>query len=179
MRKSIELLVVAMAAVWLIPSFAGAQTVPATRVLPPVPGRSTSYFGPPSVIGRGGEYLGNLSANRFDANSTGNPFGQYGSPYASQGINNPYGTYGSPYSADGVRNPYTMGGPALYARDGTYLGRMNANPYDPESISNPFGRYGSPYSPESINNPTGVYGSPYSALSPTNPYLSDPDDDDE
>jgi hypothetical protein len=118
--------------------------------------------GPPVVRGRDGEYLGNLSNNEFDPNSTSNPFGQYGSPYGSQSINNPYSTYGSPYSSDGVRNPYTSGGPRLYGRDGTYLGRLNSNPYDPESVSNRYGTYGSPYSPNSINNPYGRYGSPYS-----------------
>jgi peptidoglycan hydrolase-like protein with peptidoglycan-binding domain len=134
--------------------------------------------GPPVVRGRDGEYLGNLSNNEFDPNSTSNPFGQYGSPYGSQSINNPYSTYGSPYSSDGVRNSYTSGGPRLYGRDGTYLGRLNSNPYDPESVSNPYGTYGSPYSPNSINNPYGRYGSPYSTLSPNNPYLSGFGDDD-
>lgn len=133
--------------------------------------------GPPAVFGLQGEYLGNLSRNEYDLNSTSNPYGQYGSPYAPQSINNPYSTYGSPYSPDGVRNPYTSGGPGIYARDGTYLGRMNANRYDPESISNPYGRYGSRYSPNSINNPYGTYGSPYSTMSPNNPYLSGWDDD--
>jgi hypothetical protein len=134
--------------------------------------------GPPVVRGRDGEYLGNLSNNEFDPNSTSNPFGQYGSPYGSQSINNPYSTYGSPYSSDGVRNSYTSGGPRLYGRDGTYLGRLNSNPYDPESVSNRYGTYGSPYSPNSINNPYGRYGSPYSTLSPNNPYLSGIGDDD-
>ena len=60
----------------------------------------------------------------------------------------------------------------LYARDGTYLGEMNANPYDANSISNPYGKYGSPYSPTSINNPYSKYGSPYSTESVNNPYVT-------
>jgi hypothetical protein len=59
----------------------------------------------------------------------------------------------------------------LYARDGTYLGEMNANPYDANSISNPYGKYGSPYSPTSIKNPYSKYGSPYSTESVNNPYV--------
>jgi hypothetical protein len=60
----------------------------------------------------------------------------------------------------------------LYARDGTYLGEMNANPYDANSISNPYGKYGSPYSPTSIKNPYSKYGSPYSTESVNNPYIT-------
>ena len=60
----------------------------------------------------------------------------------------------------------------LYARDGTYLGEMNANPYDANSISNPYGKYGSPYSPTSIKNPYSKYGSPYSTESVNNPYVT-------
>ena len=33
--------------------------------------------------------------------------------------------------------------PRIYAPDGTYLGKLNANRYDPESVSNPYGTYGS------------------------------------
>jgi len=60
----------------------------------------------------------------------------------------------------------------LYARDGTYLGEMNANPYDANSISNPYGKYGSPYSSTSIKNPYSKYGSPYSTESVNNPYVT-------
>jgi len=52
------------------------------------------------------EYLGELNANRYAPDSTGNPYGQYGSPYSSTSINNPYGQYGSPYSSTSVNNPY-------------------------------------------------------------------------
>lgn len=127
-------------------------------------------LGPPALVGEDGEYLGNLSTNKYSPNSTGNPYGRYGSPYSPESITNPYSRYGSAYSPDGARNPYTSGGPRLYARDGSYLGRLNANRYDPESVNNPYGVYGSRYSPMSIRNPYGLYGSPYSPLSPNNPY---------
>ena len=60
--------------------------------------------------------------------------------------------------------------PRIYAPDGTYLGKLNANRFDPESVSNPYGMYGSPYSTKSINNPYGMYGSPYSTQSARNPF---------
>ena len=118
--------------------------------------------GVPNIYGSGGTFLGTLNANPYDPNSISNPYGQYGSPYSPTSINNPYSTYGSSYSPSGVNNKYTTGGPTIFASDGTYLGRLNANPYDPQSVSNPYGQYGSPYSPTSINNPYSTYGSPYS-----------------
>jgi hypothetical protein len=117
-------------------------------------------------------YLGNLGTNRYDANSTANPYGQYGSRYSPNSINNPYGQYGSPYSNRSATNPYATQAPKLYAPDGTYLGRASSNRYDPESISNPYGQYGSKFSPNSINNRFGTYGSPYSPQSPRNSYGS-------
>lgn len=53
-------------------------------------------------------YLGNLSANPYDPESTSNPFGRYGSPYSSDSINNRFGA-GSPYSIDSPTNPYGRG----------------------------------------------------------------------
>ena len=59
------------------------------------------------------QYLGNLSSNRYDPNSTSNPYGQYGSPYSPNSINNPYGRYGSPYSNESVNNPYATQAPHI------------------------------------------------------------------
>ncbi len=108
-------------------------------------------------------YLGRYSSNRYDPNSTGNPYGQYGSPYSSTSINNPYSQYGS---------PYTTNAPRLYSSNGQYLGKVSSNQYDPNSISNPYGRYGSQYSPQSVNNPYGQYGSRYSSQGANNPYAT-------
>src|SRR5687768_17493507 len=60
-----------------------------------------------------GKYLGNLSTNPYDPNSTSNPYGQYGSKYSPDSINNPYGKYGSPYSNDSATNPYATNSPAI------------------------------------------------------------------
>jgi len=117
------------------------------------------------------DYLGRLSANPYQLDSTANPYGRFGSPYADT-VTNPYSRYGSPYSPNGVTNPYATSTPRLYGQDGKYLGKVSSNPYDPDSISNPYGRYGSRYSPNSVNNPYGRYGSPYSPYSTTNPYAT-------
>jgi hypothetical protein len=114
------------------------------------------------------DYLGQLSANPYAADSTSNPYGK-GNPYDANSVNNPYGEYGSRYSNKSANNPYATDAPKLYDEDGNYRGRLSANPYDAESTSNPYGRYGSPYSTESINNPYGA-GNPYRADSPTNSY---------
>jgi len=115
------------------------------------------------------EYLGKLSSNPYEADSTANPYGAHGSPYSADSINNPYGTYGSPYSGRSATNPYATDAPRLYDSQGNYRGKLSTNRYDPDSTSNPYGRYGSPYSAESINNPYGA-GSPYRSDSPNNPY---------
>ena len=67
------------------------------------------YGGP-----NGDTYLGNLSSNRYDPNSTSNPYGVYGNPYSPNSINNPYGQYGSPYSPYSANNPYATSPPRLY-----------------------------------------------------------------
>ncbi len=126
-----------------------------------------------AAISHAQDYLGQLSANPYAPDSTGNPYGQYGSAYAPSSINNPYGPNGSPYSPTSVNNPYATEAPRIIAPDGTYLGRASANPYDPDSTANPYGPYGSPYSPTSINNPYGQYGSPYAPNSARNPYATE------
>lgn len=120
-----------------------------------------------TTAGADAQYLGNYSVNRYDPDSTGNPYGA-GSVYNPDGINNPYGQYGSPHSNRSATNPYATEAPRLYDSNGNYRGRLSSNPYDPDSVSNPYGRYGSPYSPDGINNRFGA-GSPYAPDSPTNP----------
>lgn len=74
----------------------------------------TSLAGPPVLVDRQtGKYLGNLSSNPYDPNSTSNPYGRYGSEYSPDSVNNPYGKYGSPYSPDSANNPYATNPPAI------------------------------------------------------------------
>ena len=118
------------------------------------------------------EFLGRLSANPYDDDSTANPYSSAGSPYSAKSVNNRFGSYGSPFSPTSARNPYATDAPKIVAQDGTYLGKLSENCYDPDSVSNPYGRYGSPYSPTSINNPYSTYGSRFSPQSPNNPYAT-------
>jgi|SRR6185437_3911869 len=75
---------------------------------------ATALAGPPILVDRKtGKYLGNLSGNQYDQNSTSNPYGRYGSEYSQDSINNPYGKYGSQYSNDSPNNPYATNAPAV------------------------------------------------------------------
>ena len=114
------------------------------------------------------EYLGNLSANEFDAKSIAIPFGA-GSPYSSNSVTNRFGIYGNPFSDQSATNPYATEAPQLYDQQGAYRGTLSTNQYDPDSVSNPYGRYGNPYSPDSLHNQFGA-GNPYRSDSPNNPY---------
>lgn len=141
----------------------------------PASSRFPGLTSPTPQTGRTGTtYLGRLGGNPLSPDSTANPVGPYGSRVSPTSIHNPVGRWGSPVSPEGVRNPLTTGGPKLFADDGTYLGRLNANPLDPESVSNPVGRYGSRVSPTSIHNPVGTYGSRVSPQSPNNPLATRP-----
>jgi hypothetical protein len=61
----------------------------------------------PRLYASDGTYLGRLSANRYDPESTSNSYGVYGSKYSATSINNRYGQYGNPYSAQA---PIIIGG---------------------------------------------------------------------
>ena len=76
---------------------------------------STSVFAaPPILVDRAtGKYLGTLSSNQYDPDSTSNPYGQYGSKYSADSINNPYGEHGSPYSDKSPNNPYATNAPVI------------------------------------------------------------------
>lgn len=77
-------------------------------------GTSVAMAGPPILVDRQtGKYLGNLSANPYDQDSTSNPYGRYGSEYSQDSINNPYSQYGSRYSNDSPNNPYATNPPAI------------------------------------------------------------------
>jgi hypothetical protein len=70
----------------------------------------------PYLVSPDGTYLGNLSANKFDPNSTSNPFGVYGSKFSSKSVNNPFGAYGSKFSNKSANNPYATSAPRVYGR---------------------------------------------------------------
>lgn len=83
--------------------------------------------GPPELRNRQtGEYLGNLGGNKYDPNSTSNPYGQHGSKYGNT-VNNPYSQYGSKYSSDSPNNPYATNAPAIVAPGANGLPSFNFN----------------------------------------------------
>jgi hypothetical protein len=67
-----------------------------------------------------GKYLGQLSSNPYAADSTSNPYGQYGSKYSADSINNPYGEYGSRYSNKSANNPYATQAPVIIDRSQSF-----------------------------------------------------------
>ena len=73
-----------------------------------------------SLYAPDGTYLGELSANQFDPNSTSNPYGKYGSQFSPTSINNPNGQYGSQFSPQSPNNPYATSStnrpPSVYER---------------------------------------------------------------
>src|SRR5690242_15692468 len=82
-----------------------------------------SLAGAPILVDRQtGKYLGNLSGNQYDSNSTSNPYGRYGSEYSADSVNTPYGKYGSRYSKDSPNNPYASNPPAIVAPAAPGLG---------------------------------------------------------
>lgn len=72
------------------------------------PNRINPYETKSDLYTSGGEYRGNANSNRFDPNSTSNPYGRYGSQYSPDSINNPYGA-GSRYNQDSPTNPFGQG----------------------------------------------------------------------
>ena len=88
-----------LVAILLVPQTLWAQTDKCPDEYKPcVIGSSTLRTrtpGPPTLVGEDGTYLGRLSSNPYDPESTSNPFGRFGSPYSPHSINNPYGKYGS------------------------------------------------------------------------------------
>jgi|SRR5215831_4540209 len=68
-----------------------------------------------------GKYLGQLSNNQFAPDSTGNPFGRYGSQFSPDSINNPFGMYGSPFSPYSATNPFAVQAPVIVAPRMPYI----------------------------------------------------------
>jgi cell division protein FtsI/penicillin-binding protein 2 len=76
------------------------------------------FAAPPILVDPStGKYLGTLSANPYDPNSTSNPYGRYGSKYSPDSINNRYGEYGNPYSNNSATNPYATNPPVIIHDD--------------------------------------------------------------
>ncbi|MBD2299879.1 hypothetical protein [Nostoc sp. FACHB-190] len=70
---------------------------------------------------RTGQFLGNVSSDRFDDQSICNPYGTYGSKYQEMSLWNKYGDYGSPYSNVSAYNSRAQYPPILYLKNGQAL----------------------------------------------------------
>ncbi len=82
---------------------------------------AVAHSAPPILIdSQTGKYLGNLSTNQYDPNSTSNPYGRYGSEFSPDSINNPFGQYGSEFSNDSPNNPYATNPPSIYHQDSNW-----------------------------------------------------------
>ena len=77
----------------------------------------SSAFSDPVLISKDGKYLGKLSNNRLDPDSTSNPLGRYGSSLSPDSINNSLGKYGSRFSNESANNPYATDAPSIYDLD--------------------------------------------------------------
>ncbi|MGB3205446.1 MAG: hypothetical protein WBB28_10690 [Crinalium sp.] len=66
-----------------------------------------------------GQYLGIISSQKYDGDSTCNRFGQYGSSFSSTSASNKFSTYGSAYSILGAYNPNATKPPVII-----YQGRV-------------------------------------------------------
>jgi len=90
---------------------------------------AVAHAAPPIIDdGQTGEYLGTLSNNPCDQDSTSNPYGQDGSEYTQDSINNPYGQYESEYSNDSPNNPCATNPSATKDSDGHYDYLKSTNP---------------------------------------------------
>ena len=98
------------------------------------------------LVGADGMFLGNVNTNAFDPDSLANPWGAYGSAYASLSIWNPYGLYGGTYSSWSAYNPYAMTPPAIFI-GGQFHAYVTKNAYimglwiDPDVLAMELGRF--------------------------------------
>lgn len=85
------------------------------------------------IVASDGQFLGQLSSNKFLTESVMNEYGSYGSRYSSTSIFNPYCPYGSIYSVLSPFNQYSNTPPLLYLR-GLHVGYLSKNLYIPNRI---------------------------------------------
>jgi hypothetical protein len=74
---------------------------------------AASLAAQPVIVSPDGTYLGRLSANEFDPESTSNPYGRYGSEFSPDSINNPFSEYGSEFSNKSANNPFATEAPII------------------------------------------------------------------
>lgn len=90
------------------------------------------------IVASDGQFLGQLSSNKYLSESVFNDYGAYGSKYSSTSIFNQYCPYGSPYSQLSPFNQYSNTPPLIYLR-GFHVGYLSMNAFfqnrlDPHSL---------------------------------------------
>ena len=78
------------------------------------------------IVANDGQFLGELSLNKFNQESISNEFGPYGNRFSSTSIFNQYSTYGSQYSALSPFSQYSYTPPKIYLR-GAVWGALTVN----------------------------------------------------
>lgn len=102
---------------------AAAPTIPAT-----LPGYTLTCqtIGGMLIFGQDGQFLGEISSNRFAQNSISNQYGPYGSSYSSTSIFNSFGPYGGQFSAKSPFSAFASSPPVLVS-NGTALAFLTVN----------------------------------------------------
>jgi uncharacterized protein (TIGR03437 family) len=95
-------------------SFTVTKVTPVPPPAPPVTGiTATCASLEGTLVYSGTVFLGRVTSNTFAADSLGNPYGAYGSPYSSTSIFNTFGLYGSQFSSTSAFNDLASTPPTI------------------------------------------------------------------
>lgn len=78
------------------------------------------------IVAADGQFLGQLSSNKYMTESVFNEYGTYGSKYSSTSIFNQYCPYGNPYNKLSPFNQYSSMPPSVYLR-GHFVAYLSMN----------------------------------------------------
>lgn len=80
------------------------------------------------LVAADGQFLGQLSSNKYQLESVMNEYGSYGSIYSTTSIFNQYSAYGSPFNTLSPFNQYSQTPPKIYLR-GVHVGFLSVNQF--------------------------------------------------
>lgn len=80
------------------------------------------------IVANDGQFLGQLTLNKFASESILNPYGLYGSKFGVYSIFNQFSIYGSPYSSLSPYNQFSTTPPSIYLK-GVKKGSLTTNPF--------------------------------------------------
>lgn len=90
--------------------------------------KELSSTGNSYLIAQDEQFLGKITANKYDQDSILNKYGTYGSRYSSTSIFNQYSQYGSKYGSFSINNAYCNVPPRLFI-NGSFVGHVSVNKY--------------------------------------------------